>query len=348
MSVLERTKQLIEKGRSNTVHYIPTGIEKLDEHTDGITQGTYIVVGAETTVGKTAFARDKYIHTAFEYYKKVNDPTKLDVLFVDLTLEIIPEINLAGAMTRKLFFDYGRVIPPKKILKSLSDENLQIVNSFDEYFKEFNSKCIVVDEDVTPGKYHDLLMEVAKRHGTFTKEARFISECGEYVPNNPNLFVQVILDTINLAEMDSGHNTIKSTIDRISRISVWFRNKCKFSFVVLQQFHGDLSTTERRKHGSITPKLTDLEDSKRPSKDADIVLGLYDPIRHMTEDQSMFRGYDMTILKSWYRSLHILKNRRGENNKVIDLKFDGAVGYFTQLPLTKDMDEMKYRLATQH
>lgn len=348
MSVLARTKQLIDKGRGNTIHHIPTGIEKLDEHTDGITQGTYLVVGAETTVGKTAFARDKFIHTPFEYYKKINDPTKLDVLFVDMTLEIIPEINLAGAMSRKMFLDYQKIIPAKKIFKSLSDENLTIINSFDDYFTEFNNKCLIFDEDITPNKYHDILMQIAKQYGTFTKEARLISECGEYKLTNPNLFIQVVLDTINLCEMDSGHTTIKSTIDRISRISVWFRNKCKFSFVVLQQFHGDLSTTERKKHGSITPKLTDLEDSKRPSKDADIVLGLYDPIRHMSEDQSMFRGYDMTILKSWYRSLHILKNRRGENNKVIDLKFDGAVGYFTSLPLAKDMDETQYRLATQH
>jgi len=81
---------------------------------------------------------------------------------------------------------------------------------------------------------------------------------------------------------------------------------------------------------------------------ADIVLGLYDPVRHMPEDQTLFRGYDMTILKSWYRSLHILKNRRGENNKVIDLKFDGAVGIFSQLPLAAEMDELKYRIATQH
>jgi len=348
MSVLHRTKALIAKGRDGSVNHIPTTIQKLDDHTDGITQGTYILVGAESSVGKTSLVRDKYIHTPYEYYKRINDPTKLDVLFVDLSLEITPEIGLAGAMTRKLYFDYQKIIPPKRILRGLSDEGNILIEDMDEYFAEFLSKCLIFDEDITPNKYHDILMNVAKANGRFSREAALISECGTYTPNNPNLYIIVALDTVNLAEMDSGHTTIKSTIDRISRISVWFRNKCNFTFVIVQQFHGDLSTTERRRFGSVTPKLTDFEDSKRPTKDADIVLGLYDPIRHLPEEQTTFRGYDMNQLRSWYRSLHILKNRRGENNKVIDLKFDGMIGLFSQLPDARDMDELKYQEATRH
>lgn len=348
MSIVQRTKAWIDRSRSDRVNYIPTGLSKLDDHTDGLTQGTYILIGGETSVGKTAFARDTYIYTAHEYVKSINDVNKVDIFTVDICLEIMPEINNAGLITRKLWQNYDRVVPAKSILKKLTDDNYALVNSLDSELNEFYDKCIVFEEDITPTKYHDILMEVAKRFGTFTKEGRWIGECGEWIPHNPNLYIQIVLDTINLGELEESFNTIKSTIDRISRISVWFRNKCKFILIILDQFNGDLGTVERKKHGVTTPKMIDYEDSKRPGKDCDIAIGLYDPLIHLKEEETKFRGYDMTILKSWYRSAHIMKNRRGERNKVIDLKFDGAIGIFSQLPEAKDMDQRSYTEATRH
>lgn len=348
MSIVQRTRALIDRGRSDRINNVPTTIAKLDEHTDGLTQGTYILIGGETSSGKTSFARDKYMYTPWEAYKRINNPALLDILNIDFSLEITPEINNAGLISRKLFLEYDRVVPAKNVLRRLSDDNNRIVLSMEADLEEFYRKTLVFDEDVTPGKYHDILMQVAKNNGRFSVEGRFIGECGVYTPNNPNLYIQVFLDTINLGELDSGHTTIKTTIDRLSRISVWFRNKCNFTFIVLQQFHGDLATTERKRHGVTTPKMTDFEDSKRPGKDCDIAIGLYDPVLHMKEEETKFMGYDMSFLKSWFRTAHIMKNRRGERNKVIPLKFDGAVGIFSQLLPANQMGEAEYRLATSH
>lgn len=348
MSVVDRTWSNIDRGRSNSVSIIPTKHKKLDYYIDGIVQGTYYLLGAETSVGKTAFARETFIQTPYEYFLSINDPNVLDLLIVDASLEISPERNLAAAISRQAFMDYQKVILPKTILNGLSDEHKVIVDHYKEYFKNFEKKLLVTDEDMTPTKYHDLLMEVAKRTGKFSHEGRFISECGIYTSNNPNLFVIVLLDTLNLGELDSDHTTIKSTIDRISRIGVYFRNKCNFIIVNTQQFNAEISAVDRARYGIKTPLIRDFEDSKRPAKDADIVLGLYEPMRHMKEEETLFRGYDISILRSWFRSAHLLKNRRGENNKMIPFKFDGAVGIFKQLPDPKDMTQEEYRKATTH
>jgi replicative DNA helicase len=348
MSIVKRTLNLIDVGRSGSVQFIPTRIPKFDEYLHGTKKRTMYLYGAETGVGKTAFVRDKHVHTAYEEFKRINDPSKLDVLFVDFSLEISPEISMAAAMTRKIFMDYGKVLPVDNILMNLSDEDTQLVNHMAPYFEDFEKKLLVFDEEVTPNKYHDILMQIAKAYGTFTKEGRIISECGDYIPHNPNLYIIIIIDTVNLAETDSDHVTIKSTIDRISRISVWFRNKCNMTPIIIQQFNAEISAVDRSRYGIKTPLLRDFEDSKRPVKDADVVIGLYDPSRHLKEDEIAFKGYDITLLKSWFRSLHILKHRRGQANKYIPLKFDGAVGVFEQMKDAKDMFPEDYVNATRH
>lgn len=347
MTIVRKTLDLIHNGRSGNINSIPTGIPKFDQFIRGTKQRTYYLYGAETTVGKTAFVRDKHIHTVYEHFKRINDPSKLDVQFVDFSLEISPEISMAAAFTRKLFFDYGRVVPVQDILENLSDENLRLIEGMEEYFDGFEKKLIVHDEDTTPDVYHDILMDVAKKNGTFEKEGRYISECTNYTPNNPALYVIIVVDTVNLVDSDNDA-VIKRLIDRISRISVWFRNKCGFTPIIIQQFNAEISAVDRSRYGIKTPLLRDFEDSKRPVKDADVVVGLYDPSRHMRDDETFFKGYDIGTLRTWFRSAHIMKNRRGENNKFIPMKFDGAVGFFEQLPPAVEMTEDLYARAISH
>ncbi len=348
MSVVNRTYDAIDRGRDDSVKCIPTGIPKFDEYLDGTRQGTMYLYGAESGVGKTTLVRDKHMHTAYEFVKSVNDPTKVDVLFVDFSLEITPVITMAAAMSRKLYLEYQKVVPYRKILKGLSDENKVLIDSMRDYFTEFERKLLVFDDEISPNKYHDILLDIAKANGRFSHEGRYISQCGTYTPNNPNLYVIILVDTVNLAETDSGHDTIKSTIDRISRLSVWFRNKCNFTPIIIQQFNAEISAVDRSRYGIKTPLLRDFEDSKRPVKDANIVFGLYDPSRHMKEEESIFRGYDIMQLKSWFRSLHLLKHREGEANKFIPLKYSGAVGTFEQLPDAMMMTLEDYTRATRY
>lgn len=354
MSIIDRTLEQIWEGQSGRILAIPTRVPKVDQFIYGTRQGTYYLYGAETGVGKTTYVREKHMHVPYEIYKEINNPEILDLFFVDFSLEISAEINMGAAITRKLFKDEGLVIPLDHLFRwdqakpLLTDVQKAKIEALKPYFRDFQQKMLVVDRDVTPTLFHDVLMEVAKRFGTFEHEGNFISECSGYKMHNPNLYVIVPVDTINLADMDSGHDTIKSSIDRMSRIAVWFRNKCNFTFCFLQQFNAEISAVDRGRYGIKTPLLRDFEDSKRTTKDANIVFGMFDPMRHMREDEKIFAGYDITILKSWFRSLHLLKNRNGFTSKVIPLKFDGEVGVFTQLPDANQMGELAYMAATRH
>jgi hypothetical protein len=352
MGVIQRTLQLSNTGNNGGITALKTNIPKYNEYLYGVRQGTYVNLLAETAVGKTGLGRHLYIHTPYEEFLRINDPEKLDVFFIDCSLEIAAEANMAAAISRKAYIDYGKVIPPSAIFgwgeNKLTEEQQTIVNSYEEYFDTFQKKCVIVDGEIGPNLFHDILFEAAKRCGRFEREGNNINNCGTWTPNNPNMYIICLLDTVNLAETDERYATVKQAMDRMSRIAVLFRNKCNFFFCFLQQISAEIASTDRSRYGITSPILRDAEDSRRPGKDANIVLGLYEPIRHMKEDQTIFKGYDMTLLQSWLRTLHILKHREGVMNKYIPLKAYGAVSYFEQLPYAKDMTSTDYVNATKY
>jgi hypothetical protein len=349
--LFKSTLASIDQGLSGRLLTIPTGLPKYDDYIYGTRKACYYLYGGETGTGKTIFVREKHIYKVYDHYKLIGDPTKLDVRFLDFSLEISAQENMAAAVSRKLYLDDGRVVPPEKLFgygSKIDNSTYQKIQSYTPYFEEFEDKLFVYDEETTPTKFHDIIMAYAKSVGKFKKEGRWISECEGYEPENPNLYSIIVIDTINLSDIEPTHESVKSSIDRISRLCVWFRNKCGFTPIIIQQFNAEISAVDRNRYGIKTPLLRDFEDSKRTTKDANVVVGIFDPMRHMKEDDTLFYGYDITILKSWFRSLHLLKHRNGQSNKFIPLQYKGAVGMFDQLPEPKDMGPDQYTMFTRY
>lgn len=352
MSVVDETFNLIDRGRSTETPKLLTKIPKLDEIIYGIKQGYTYLIGGDTGTGKSSFTRSIFIDNVYDQFVAINDTTKLDVQFLDLTLEIPSTLNLATTITRKAFLDYQKVLPVNRLFSwsgtPLSEDDYRLVQSYKEWTEVYQRKLFIVEQDIDPDMYHDILMEAAKRNGVFEREGRYIDECGKYTPNNPNLYLFVLFDTLNLAASNSKYTTIKASIDKISKIGVRFRNKCNFIIVEVQQYNSDVATTDRARFGVQGPNLKDHMDSSSPTKDATVVLGLYLPIRYLRDDQTVWRGYDMQQLKNWLVSVHVLKNRYGESSKYVPCKFDGAVSLFSQLPQASLMTPDDYIRATRH
>jgi replicative DNA helicase len=351
-NAVDSTYQIIRDGQKGLKPYISTQLAKLDDTIYGIKQGTTYLIGGDTGTGKSSLCRGTFIHGPYEQYLQTNDESKLDVLFVDYSLEISKQLNMATAMSRKIFLDTGKVLPVGKLMgwtpDKLTPEELQIVENYKPYFEAFSKKLIVIDDDVSATQFHDALFDIAKSVGKFKTEGRWITDCGEYTPNNPNLVVIVLFDTLNLAELEQRYSTIKAAIDRISKTGIKFRNKCNFVLVEVQQFNSDINSTERNRFGQLSPTLKDFMDSSGPTKDATIVMGMYCPARYFKEDQPLFKKYDISKLKNWFVSIHILKNRYGASMRYVPCKFDGAVGVFTQLPEPDKMTPEEYFKATNH
>lgn len=350
----DRVLYKIQRGLLGHNKGIPTAFKSMDEYTTGIQQGDYILIAGEQGTGKTKLVRDQFIYNPYNYYlnqKQTNPASTFDIKFIDFSLEMSIEDNMADFVCKKIYDDTNIKITRKQLYSigghKLTPKQYELYTSdlYKQYINQFNDHIVIHDQDLTPTHYHNILLRYALQNGMFDHpKEKLISRMGRYTPHNPDLYSIIILDTINLAETEK-NQTIKQSIDRISRISVWFRKICNFTPVIVQQFSADLSSTDRGRFGIKTPIMRDLEDSRRPGKDCSIALGLFDPVAH---DMKVILGYDVKQLKGWIRTLHLMKNRNGESNVKIALQFKGGVGKFQELPHAKKMAPQDYRFYTQY
>lgn len=353
MSIFDEAMHLIKEGMTGKNIGVPLeNCPKLTEYIYGTRRSTYYLIGAETGVGKTKFARDQHMYAVYDYYKKINDEKVLDVQFLDFSMEITSSENMINAIIRKIYKDHGRMIPYDKIMGFrrgyyLTPEEQKLVETKRKYFEDFEKKLIVIADQITPTFYHDVLLTHFRKVGKFAKDdgSMAVSRLGAYTPNNPQLLTIGIVDTINLAETEKAQS-YKQSIDRISKISLTFRNICQHTPVIIQQFNADNSDIQRQRHGQKTPMLRDFEDSKRTTKDANVIVGLWDPVRYQVETVDVGTSvYDITQLKSWFVSAHILKNRNGNTNKRAALRFIGGASMFEEFP--EKMTSMDYARLTK-
>ena len=340
MSIFDGVMEIIDEGIKGKNLGVPfEKCPKLTSYIYGTRRSTYYLYGAETGVGKTKFARDQHMFAVYDYYKKIGDDKKLDVRFIDFSMEITAKENMVNAVIRKIYKDHGKVLDYDKVIGfkdgvHLNPQERALVETKRKYFEDFEKKLVVISDQITPTFYHDVLLTHFRMHGKFAKDdgSMAVSRLGEYKPNNPQLLTVGLVDTVNLAEIEK-NQTYKQSIDRISKISVVFRNLCYHTPIIIQQFNADNSDIQRQRHGQKTPMLRDFEDSKRTTKDANIVIGLWDPNRYKVETVSVGDSvYDIVQLRSWFVSAHVLKNRNGKTNIRAALRFIGAASMFEEFP----------------
>ena len=87
-----------------------------------------------------------------------------------------------------------------------------------------------------------------------------------------------------------------------------------------------------------------IKESGRPGEDSDVVISLFDPKRFKTTDPNykVDKFVDPATGANYFRSAKILKNTYGEDSIRCGMAFHGAIGYFKELPKSKDMEGFNY------
>lgn len=309
------------------------GFNRLTEYLPGVQRGTYTLIGAESSVGKTAFVDNCYVFNPYDYVKQ-NPQFKLNIIY--FSFEIDAQIKLTKAIARKIYLDYGELLDVNYILSRgknrIRKEHYDMVLQQASYFYELENNLHIYDVPMTPTEMKSVLYEYSKQYGNW--------KGSYYFPNKgtENLYTIVVVDHVGLVKTEPGKDK-KQTIDELSAALIHFRNKCKFSPVVLSQFNRSISSTDRMKLDRVVPQTSDFKDSNNTVEDANVVLALFSPNRYEIEN---FRGYNTKLIGNRFRSLSIIKNRDGEADKFIGLKFMGEVGHFSELPRASEMTEADY------
>ena len=152
----------------------------------------------------------------------------------------------------------------------------------------------------------------------------------------------VITDHIGiLAPERNTDNKAKTAIDKFSRCMREARDLYGFSPVIVQQMNRNISDVQRHKLGDLTPKLSDMADSSSSSQDADVIVCMLDPYRHVVKDDRGRYGkddhYDMDKLRdkwwrTYYRTLYILKNSFEASGQKFQMGLQPVQGIMKTLP----------------
>jgi len=342
----EKNKKLIE---SKAYNYVPFyGFDKLKKYVPGVVPGVLYKVTSHMGVGKTQLAKFLFVYQTMLYAikNKINfkvlyfalEESKeefLDSLFIHLSKRIhkanINRFALTGFSDTPVTADHMKAIKGVEVAMANLMSNIEII----DYIYE-------------PSKMFKECKKYANKWGKFEKDAA--GNDTKYIPNDPAQITLVVTDHISL--LDSEFNEkMNGYMSERQAIAKWHTHYCRrvlakqwnWAILNIQQQTLDSEKQQFTSKGTsivnkVLPTLDGLANNKEVGRDDYVSLGLFAPARYDFED---FRGYDINnnTPKSFgdrFRSIHLLKNRFGEPNKILPLYFDGRYTYFKELPLPTD------------
>lgn len=351
-SVFDSVITEIDRGREGLNEGLPMGFKRLVEYLPNIQQGTYYLLGGATKAGKTTLADDCFLYNPYDYLKA--HPESNITLDIDyFSYEIEKKVKIVKGIARKLWWDHGIIADVNQILSRgnshCEDGLYELILTYKQYFEDMEDMVTIHDSVDNPTGIYKFLLNKAEKHGKVVKKNINKDPDGEpiwridsYVPDNPNRYWIVMIDHIALMTNERGFST-KQNIDKMSQYLVHLRNVYNIIPVVIQQLAFDSESDDRHKAGRLTPTIKDFGDSKYTTRDANVIMAVFDPARHNME---RFQNYDIRRLKNTFRNIEIIANRDGEPNVNIGLNFIGPSGTFRELPKASEMTDAHYEKAS--
>ncbi len=359
MTLSAELDKQIQRGRQGDASIIPIAYERVSEYID-ISKNTMYVIGGETSVGKSTIAIDMFIINPIKWYMQHRNPSiKLSVIYLGMERKMY--MTTARIISRLIFEDTGRHIPPYKILgrkaeHQMSESEYALVQEYYKILDEWEKDDLFIahENSKNPSGISMYLEQFAMKHGVIHKkdkedhsmENTLTAET--YTPTHQNHIILVVVDHIGILAPEKVSGTTKQNIDKFSACMRKCRDVYGFSPVIVQQLNRNLSDVQRQKLGDLSPKLSDFADSSQTQQDADVIMALFDPYRHVNAaDPGKDDGYDLKRLRddkfrTYYRSLHILKNSFSSSGMKLQMSVQPVYGILRTLPRNNAIPETIY------
>lgn len=334
--IVENLFKSINRGRSGLNSGLSTGLSKLDRLVFGVQRQWMTVYCADSGAGKSSIVLYSQIYQPFQQHCK---DSKIDVHFLIFSFEMSAEVLLAKLLSLYIYEKWGKIVSYGDILSlgtTLSDDVYELIQQAKPWLNEFEKCCEIIDKPVTAKGLYAVCKEWSKQFGRYQeteKTGEYVKE--DYIPNNPEQYLIVVVDHIKLLSVASGHLP-KQEIDEACDYLIHFRNKCYMNINIVQQLNRNFKSMDRRNSENSLIGLEDLSDSSGPAQAAESVIAIYYPFR---EKRAKCEGYDIRQLKEKFRLIQILKNRFGESDKTFGVCFYGINGLWKELPLPDKIND---------
>lgn len=354
MELVNRTIDYLKARRNKLlnggVNSIPSPFKRFSSEFVGVEQGKYYVVTGATKSGKTQLASYLFLYNTLLY--AYNNPDKVRLKVFYYSLEETPEDVTQRFMSYLLNYTNNYRISPtdlqstrndkpvkEEVLALLEQEEIRDILKFYEEKVEFSSS-----RNAT-GVYNEV-KRYMEEHGTVHRRPQKVKDdfggvkevqaFDWYEPNDPNEYVLVIFDHLSLIQTERGM-TLKQSADKLSEYFVLLRNRYKVTPVLIQQQSFEMESLEAFKSNKLRPTAQGLADSKYSSRDANCLLGIFNPFKHELPE---YKKYDITKLGDNCRFLEVILNRGGSVGGIVGLFFDGATCNWSELPRPEDTPAM--------
>lgn len=318
--------------------------------------------GSESCSGKPKVAKSQltnflYVFQPIDYLFE-HPECNLDIKIFYFSLEISKEAIMRQAISYRLFNKYGVTVSQQKLLSVYNDYILgdsieELIQKEKAWFEFLESKLDLQDEIRNATAIYKYMETYFESNGHWTTKTMKFNVDGEiverqvrdkYITHKPNLIVEAIVDHISLLPPEANLDQ-RQTIGRFtSEYCLKIRDKYKGLVVLVQQqaLAGEqqqFTNSGKSIVEKLKPDTATLATNKETSRDVNLMLGLFHPGRYGFET---YKEYDLSRLKDNHRELLILLNRDGISNASIDLYFNGAASFFSELPRPDTISEADY------
>lgn len=314
---------------------------RLSEHVPGLIKGQLTKILSPTGVGKSKLAR--YLSVIIPYELKLKYGLKYKTLFFSLEESKEDFIDNMIIMLLKMRHNIEiDILTLNSYFKApLDDKVLEKIMEISDEVDEILKDVEIIDNIKNPTGIYSYVKEFSNRHGKhYSKKVQFDTGEAEiyshYEQYDPELFITVVVDHIGLLQTE--YDSLKGKkLSAHEALAKWSTDYCvgqvckhlKYCVLNVQQVGMSSDDVTHFKAGKLEPSISDAGKNKEIIQDDHLVVSLYAPSRH---EQSTHDGYNVKIMQDKYRSMKVLKNRKGKSYIKVGLYFEGATGRFSELP----------------
>ena len=283
------------------------------------------------------------------------DKLKLKILYFSLEMSKAEKYDQMTCFWLYMH-SHGKIRIDTKILNSLNEESplssevLELLESqeYSRFFDFMEDNVIFYESIGNPTGINKECIRFAESRGRYTYknmdwqirdpitgeqkvEKRQVID--EFIKDDKEEYWIVITDHLSLLSTEKGED-LRETIGRFSsNYCVRLRNIYKFTVVNIQQQSATAQDNESFKLDRLAPSPANLAENKSTKNDLNVMLGIFSPYRFK---KAQWEGYDIRDFNDHIRFLEVVLNRSGSSGAVCPLYFDGAVNFFSELPVPTD------------